>query len=323
MPDGPALEGERPGTRLLQPAQGTQERGLPRAVVPDEPDDLAGGEPQGDVIEHGAVAEGHRQARHLDSGRLAVGDGGTRLAPGRLRQIKGPQPHGVPPLRGQRPELVRGVVAGHRPGVEHDVAVRQVREVAEAVLTDQQGLAPRPQLAKQLRQTDGRLVVEVRRGLVQHEDLRSQGVGPGDRHLLLLPAGHLKDAPARERPDTHLVNGLLHPVPQRGVGDPGVLEPERDLAVGVEVEELRLGVLEDRSHEARDLVPLQGRDITTADCDGAAGLVLLVPGQEAVDEAGQRALPAAAAAGEDHELPGSDPKGDVLKRPGGCGGIAE
>ena len=166
-------------------------------------------------------------------------------------------------------------------------------------------------------------MVEIRGRLVQHEDLRPEGIGPGDRHLLLLPAGHLEDASARELLNAHVDNGLLHAVSECGVGDPGVLEPECDLAVGVEVEELRLGVLEDRPHEARDLIPLHGRDVTTADRDAAAQLVLVVPRQEPVDEIDQRALPAAAPTGENHELPGLDPERDVLQRAGGRSGIVE
>ena len=92
----------------------------------------------------------------------------------------------------------------------HD-PVRNVHQVIEPVLCNQDGLAlalDQPQMLPQF--LDGGHV-QVRRWFIQQIDLRVHGVDGCECDLLLFPAGQLEDIAAAKTLDAQILRRLLHP----------------------------------------------------------------------------------------------------------------
>jgi hypothetical protein len=89
--------------------------------------------------------------------------------------------------------------------------------------------------------------VELGGGLVQQQQSRAPGQHPGEDESLLLPAGErlgLAVAAVRE-PDGR--QRLVHPRPDLGGRQPGVLQAEGDVVPGPRHDQLAVGVLREQA----------------------------------------------------------------------------
>ena len=155
--------------------------------------------------------------------------------------------------------------------------------------------------------------VQIAGGLVQKADLRLHGVDGGESDLLLFPAGEGEEAPAQKVPDAQLLRCPRHPGAELRWGPGLALQAEGDLAVGVHVEKLRPGILEDAAHLLRDPVEGEFRQILPVQQHPARQLPGEELGDEAVDKAGEGGLAAAAAAAEQDALPVRDGEAHLME----------
>ena len=140
--------------------------------------------------------------------------------------------------------------------------------------------------------------VQIGGGLIQHKHLRSHGPRAGTGDALLLPTGQGKDISVQERAHAADLNGgiqgLGHFLPR---GAPA-LQAKEHLAGGVQIEELRLGVLKYGAHSLRQLPQGRPSHIPAAHCDGAFQSPASAMLEQPVDELDDRGLSAPALTGE-------------------------
>ena len=115
---------------------------------------------------------------------------------------------------------------------------------------------------------------------------------------MLLPAGQGKDISVQERAHAADLNGGIqgpgHFLPR---GSPA-LQAKEYLAGGVQIEELRLGVLKHGANGLRQLPQGRAGHIPAVDCDGAFQSPASAMLEQSVDELDDRSLAAPALAGE-------------------------
>ena len=146
---------------------------------------------------------GERDALHFEHGR-----GGRGGAPGRafLRQGERPQPHALPRLCGQCPELRRRKIAFDPAVLQVEYAVGDPHQEMEPVLCDDHRLSLGLDEAQMLPQLGDRRCIEIGKRLVEQVDVRMHGVDRRKGDLLLFAAGEGEhEEQCREDPDAHKV----------------------------------------------------------------------------------------------------------------------
>ena len=241
----------------------------------------------------------------------------------RLPRQRLAQPHERRPKLDLRQHLAR-LVDQHRAAVvrqvDHPVYIRQ--HALQPVLGEQDGQAQVGVEAHQgVEHILGRLGIQLRRRLVQHQDMRSQRQGGADRHALALAAGECLERPVAQRLQVQQVERLLdaHPHLLRGHG--GVFQRKGDLVLDPVHDELRLGILEDKpdvaaEHLGRGRHRVQPLHAHVAR-QGAAAKVRHQP----VDAAQQRGFARAGRADHQDQLAFGQLEAHVLERRRGGPGI--
>ena len=213
-----------------------------------------------------------------------------------LRQT--PQTHGASFLFRQSQELRTGVNLLQLPFSQIEHPISQVGSVPQTVLRYQDGFPRCFQPPQNVPQLADALAVQIGGGLIQHKHLRSHGPRAGTGDALLLPAGQSKDIPVQERAHAADLGG--------GIQGPGhfllrgapALQAKEHLAGGVQIEELRLGVLKHGAHGLRQLPQGRPGHIPAVDCDGAFQSPASAMLEQPVDELDDGGLAAPALAGE-------------------------
>ena len=234
-----------------------------------------------------------------------------RLRQRHLRQT--PQTHGAPFLFRQSQELRPGIDPLQPPSPQIEHSISQVGSVPQTVLCHQDGFSRCFQPPQNVPQLTDAFSVQIGGGLIQHKHLRPHGPRAGTGDALLLPAGQSKDIPIQERAHAADLNG--------GIQDPGhflprgppALQTKEHLAGGVQIEELRLGVLKHGAHGLRQLPQGRSGHIPAAHCDGAFQSSASAMLEQPVDELDDRGFAAPALAGEKDQFSRSHGKRAVPK----------
>ena len=182
------------------------------------------------------------------------------------------------------------------PQIKHPVG--EVCGIPQAVLRHQDGFSRCFQPPQNVPQLTDAFSVQIGGGLIQHKHLRSHGPCAGTGDALLLPAGQSKDISIQER--THaadLSGGIQGPGHFLPRGAPA-LQAKEHLAGGVQIEELRLGVLKHRAHGLRQLPQGRPGHIPAVDCDGAFQSPASAMLEQPIDEFDDGGLAAPALTGE-------------------------
>ena len=162
------------------------------------------------------------------------------------------------------------------------------------MLQNDNGLALALQLRQRLPESLHGLHVEVCGRLVEDVHGRPHRVAGGDGHHLHLPARETEHAPVPKMLDSHAPKRVLDPLQNLGSRQSCVHAAERHLARRVGHEELAAGVLEDRADQLPDFPDVELARIRSSDSGCSVQLALVEMGDEPVDEAGDRGLPAPA-----------------------------
>ena len=171
--------------------QHARERALPRAVSARERHHLTGPRAKRHVFPDRMPAATAREPTRLEGGGRPVRRCprvlGTRKLGQRDRRRR-PQAEALPLARGKRLHLGRRPLPAHLSPFEVGVSIGDARQPRQPMLRHQHGAARGFQL-RHLGSQQGRPVrIEVRRGLVAHEDARAGSHGRRHRHPLLLTA---------------------------------------------------------------------------------------------------------------------------------------
>ena len=202
--------------------------------------------------------------------------------------------------------------------VEDDAAAVEEQDpvgVAErrgrALLRDDDGgAAPERVVEERLRPVG----IELRRRLVEEQQLRPEGESGREADALKLAAGELRDAAAGEM---RRADGRERGVrPREDLVRPGadVLEPERDLRLDLPEDDLILRILEDRRDGARERRRMRAARVAAGDLDAAAEGAAVEPRHEPAERAHERRLAGARRAEHEDDLAGVDPQRDVVER---------
>ena len=152
--------------------------------------------------------------------------------------------------------------------------------------------------------------VQVRRRLVEHEDLRPAGQHGRQRHPPPLATRQVQGRSVAV--GEHVDGGQrgVDPLAQRSTGDAEVGGPERDVVADGRHEQLVVGVLEDDPHPAADLLQVRRghRQPAHGDPSGAGP-------QDAVEVQHQRRLARPVRAEQRDPLAGPDPQVDPVQGP--------
>ena len=160
----------------------------------------------------------------------------------------------------------------------------------------------------------GALRVELRRRLVEHERLRAGGERAGDHAALPLAARERRRVAVAQVRDAERVEHLLDPPAHRLLGEAEVLEHEREVALDVVDDELRLRVLGDEADDVGELARMVRSGRAAEHHDVAAEPAAARVRHEPVRRAQQRALARARRADHEQELAGRDLEVDVAER---------
>jgi hypothetical protein len=165
----------------------------------------------------------------------------------------------------------------------------------------------------------GRPGVELGGGLVEHEDTRAQGQRSGDGDALLLAAGKCLQRAVAQREQIQQAQRLLDAHAHLGRGDGRVLQRESDLVLDPINDELRLGILEDKSDETAEYLRPLGDGVAPGDGDASTQSAAGEVGHQPVEAAQKRGLARAGRPRHEDELS----LGDVQCRAGegGVGGV--
>ena len=157
-------------------------------------------------------------------------------------------------------------------------------------------------------------MVEVRRRLVQYVERRIGHFHRCEHEALLLAAAHVVHIAPAQILDGKRICGVRHAL-VNGVGiDPCNLQPERQLIIGCEVEELRLRVLEHVSHIERQLIRLAYGWIIAANRHAAqTGDPRLEVRYEPVQALGERRFPGTRTPTEEHALASSHLQAHIVQ----------
>jgi hypothetical protein len=182
-----------------------------------------------------------------------------------------------------------------------------------------------PQVFVELAQSEqhffGRLGVELRGRLVEHQHFGLERQHGRDRDALLLTAGETADAPVAQARDAEQIEHLFDPFAHRRGRQREVLHGERQLILHCIYHELRLGVLEDETHQVGHATRGQ-RHRVAAEHIGAAGpLAAVEVRNQAVQRAQKRRFPRARWPDDEQKLAGLDRRRKIGQRRRGLIGV--
>ena len=140
--------------------------------------------------------------------------------------------------------------------------------------------------------------VQIGGGLIQHKHLRPHGPRAGTGDALLLPAGQSKDISIQERTHAADLSGGIQGQGHFLLRGAPALQAKEHLTGGVQIEELRLGVLKHGAHGLGQLPQGRPGHIPAAHCDGAFQSPASAMLEQPVDELDDGGLAAPALAGE-------------------------
>ena len=161
----------------------------------------------------------------------------------------------------------------------------------------------------------GTLRIELRRGLVEHErDRAPPPSAPAIAQRWRSPPDSVAGLRSRRCAMPERVEHLLDPPAHRRVGQPEVLEHERDVALDVVDDELRLGVLVHEPDDVGELARLVAARRSTEHDDVAREAAAGRVGDEPVGGAQQRALARARRADDEQDLAGEHLEVDRVER---------
>ncbi len=224
-----------------------------------------------------------------------------------MRQIEGP-------VRSEPGNsLVAWSVEHDAPRVEEEDAIGSRQRARRPLLGDEHGAR---QARDQLEERVGSRGVELRRRLVEQEQLRPQREGRGERHALKLARGQLRDRALRQVLGADLRERLLDARPDLGRVDPGVLEPERDLVRDPAHHDLVLDVLEDGRDDPGKLGRTRLARVDPADDHTTAEDAAVEVRHQAGEGAEQRRLARARSAEHQHVLAVLELERDVVEHGG-------
>ena len=257
----------------LEAGDPPEQRALPRAVLAQDAQHAAGRNRHAQRGEHRPVPPNHGVVVQREASLRPVVHHRARHAHVEsITRADGAEPHPLPLLRGEPQELFRRELADYAAFLDENGAVDEVRGEIEPVLGDDDGPALRDDGAHLVMQPLHGGRVEVRGGLVEHVHVGPRHVDGGEDEALALSAAHLGDVAPQQPAGVQGFHGGSYPCLDLRYGDPARLEPESELVVGREVEELALRVLEHAPDALGELVHLAAAGVEPADGDRAGHL---------------------------------------------------
>jgi len=193
-------------------------------------------------------------------------------------------------------------------------AIRVLEHALQAMLGQHHGDVPLPVQAHQ-RAEEGvrRLGIQLRGGLVQHQDGRAERQRRGERDALLLPAGQVVHQPLAQgeqiQPGQRFVHALVHLLRRHAP----LLQRQGDLLLDALDDELRLRILEDQAHPAGQHRRPFAEGVVPGDAHGAGTATAGEVRHQAVQRAQQRGLAGARASSHQHEFSRADVQRDVAQ----------
>jgi hypothetical protein len=131
------------------------------------------------------------------------------------------------------------------PRIQHQQAVHPVDHLIELVLDDYNGVLPiRGESPQEAEQVGRRLGIEIRGGLVEHQDVRPHGENRSQGHSLFLSARERSQEAFAVADQTYLVERSIDCSFDLCRSPAQVLRSERDLVLHSEGAELSVGILE-------------------------------------------------------------------------------
>ncbi|RPK90591.1 hypothetical protein EES46_12745 [Streptomyces sp. ADI98-10] len=261
----------------MVPPEGADADRAAQAVLRGADQDAGGPDEQIDLALRGAV--GHRD--------LAPGGGGGLSGHGRRGDVVEAEEPGDERGGGALPDVQRAALLRDPAAPHHDDLIGERERLALVVRDGQHG---RAQLLEERAQLDdepfAEAAVELAERLVQHQELRARGEGPGQGDALLLAAGQRGDGAAFGPGQTDQLQQFVDPVLGLGPSCAVHPEPEGDIGADITVRE-ELVVLEHQPEPAP--VDRDARLVPARQQDPAA-----VHGLESGDGPEQGGLPAAA-----------------------------
>jgi hypothetical protein len=207
---------------------------------------------------------------------------------------------------------------------EQQNTIYQVHEVVQPVLDqDYRMFASRLQLGDHrgdVLRTPG---VEVRRRLIEDQDLRLQGQDAGEGQPLLVAAGKRGDPRRKGAIQSRLPQGRRDPMGHFGARHAEVFQTEGDLVVDTQHAELRVRVLKEQADLAGGRGEGTVAGVAAGDADGPAQLAFDHVRNQAIQALGERTLATAARAEDEDRFARRDRTGHVSQARPLAPGIAE
>ena len=156
--------------------------------------------------------------------------------------------------------------------------------------------------------------IELRRRLVEEQQLGLERERRREADALQLAAGELRDATVREMRCADGRERGVRAREDRLRRGADVLEPEGDLRLDLREDDLILGILEDGRDRARELRRMRAARVAAGDLDAAAEVPAVEPRHEPAERADERRLARAGGAEHEHDLARVDPERDAVER---------
>lgn len=301
--------------RPRESGQNASEAGLSGTVRACHGQYLPCGGHERDVAKDLPAVEGDAQVAQLEDGTSSrTRTWSRKLWPHGLPDV--PEPPGEARLVGKGQHLLPRDLSLDPTPTHQQEAVRDVHEVGQAVLGDQDRHAPLLQLPQGAPQSVRRRDVQVGRGLVQGHEGRVRSQRGGYRHLLLLTAGEAVVGHPPQRVERQLLDRPVCELDHAIVVVAQVFAGEGYLSRKLAREELGRGVLEHASHELCALPLGESLGRMTRQHDLSPAVTGVVPSRQAVHQADDGGLTAARWTAEHHALACGDVQAHSVDGPG-------
>ena len=210
-----------------------------------------------------------------------------------------------------RHRLVARCVEHDAAAVEEQDAVGVAQRERGTLLRDDHGCAARERVLEERLRA---LRIELRRRLVEEQQLGLERERRREADALQLAAGKLRDAAAGQVRGTDGRQRSLRARQDRLRRHADVLEPEGDLRLDLREDDLILRILEDGRDRARELRRMRVARVAAGDLDAAAEVPAVEPRHEPAERAHERRLAGAGGAEHEHDLARVDPERDAVER---------
>ena len=204
--------------------------------------------------------------------------------------------------------------------IEHTVGV--LHDALQPVLAQHDG---QPQILVEVTERDehllGRLRIELRGRLVQHQHFGLQRQHRSKRHALLLAAGKRADAPAAQVRDAHLIQHLFDALAHGGRRQGEVFHGERQLILHRVHHKLRLGILKDKAHQIRHAARGQRGRVAAEYVDLSRPPAAVEMRHQSVEAAQKGRFARARRPHHQHKLAGLDRRREIGQRRRGLVGV--